>query len=112
MYRGRDVEPSSCSSFPKSLSLSRGEDFGTQSCLYFEGPWRVHCLLDVLLQHFRQPKALLPRLLASRRFPNATMKTAEVVKVSKGNEGNEMELQGCFFPQELRRFLEFLRVPL
>lgn len=68
----------------------------------------MHVLLDVLAQYFREPKTPLPRLLASRSFPNSTMKQASVVKLTDTG----LELQGRFFAERLRRFLEFLRVPM
>jgi len=101
------------------------------SALWFEGAWRVHGLLDVLRQHFlaaplpgAPPSAVrLPRLVAPTTFCHASVKCAEVLKTQtfkasgpSGMPGDKMqhlaELSGNFFPGQVRRLLELLRVLL
>ncbi|CAE8588698.1 unnamed protein product [Polarella glacialis] len=111
------------------------------SALWFEGSWRVHALLDVLRQQMlghplpSSPPAprRLPLLLAPAPFANASVKSAEVVKTqttsapastaptaagstsgdpAAGASHGVAELRGCFFPSQVRRFLELLRVLL
>lgn len=96
------------------------------SALWFEGAWRVHALLDVLRQHFlaaplpnapRAP-ARLPRLLAPAPFCHASVRSAEVLRTQTqelpGSAGprHRAELAGVFFPSQVRRLLETLRVLL
>jgi len=101
------------------------------SALWFEGAWRVHGLLDVLRQHFlvaplpgAPPSATrLPRLVAPTTFCHASVKCAEVLKTqtvkASGTPGTPdervqhiAELSGNFFPGQVRRLLELLRVLL
>jgi len=101
------------------------------SALWFEGAWRVHGMLDVLRQHFLAaplpggpPSAVrLPRLVAPTTFCHASVKCAEVLKTqtfkaggTPGMPGDKVqhiaELSGNFFPGQVRRLLELLRVLL
>ena len=54
------------------------------------------------------PKRRCQGFWPPRSFPNSTMKQASVVKLTDTG----LELQGRFFAERLRRFLEFLRVPM
>lgn len=107
------------------------------TALWLEGAWRVHAMLDVLRQFFlaapleAKPTSpsRLPRLIAPVPFSHAALHAAQVVKThtpkppgsgataggaATANKGNEYvaELSGCFFPIQVRRLLELLRVPL
>lgn len=112
------------------------------TALWFEGAWRVHGMLDVLRQFLLSaplpsaPTAApprLPRLIAPMPFSHAAVHSTEVVKTQtsragigasstastvreKVNNGEDerhtVELSGCFFPGQVRRLLELLRVPL
>lgn len=98
------------------------------TALFFQGTRRVHALMDVLRQHFLaqpvfpirpQPPVRLPLLLAPAPFANAKVKSADVLKTlssvadAAGNSQTQFtaELQGHFFPSQLRRLLELFRVP-
>jgi len=108
------------------------------TALWFEGAWRVHGMLDVLRQYFLRahlpsapaasPKQL-PRLISPSPFMHAAVHSAEVVKTQTAmpgagsattatsrekaeDERHTVELSGCFFPGQVRRLLELLRVPL
>eukprot|EP00931_Biecheleriopsis_adriatica_P106091 TRINITY_DN80601_c0_g1_i1.p1 TRINITY_DN80601_c0_g1~~TRINITY_DN80601_c0_g1_i1.p1 ORF type:complete len:529 (+),score=115.01 TRINITY_DN80601_c0_g1_i1:53-1639(+) len=109
-------------------------DHNQPSCtaLWFQGSHRVHSLLDLLRQYFvceqlllacPKPYSRLPLLLAPAVFANATVKSAEVVKTwnvpaaagtttegSAAKTQSMAELHGRFFPLQLKRFLELLRV--
>lgn len=93
--------------------------------LWFDGPWRVHSLLDVLRQHFLgaplpsgpQPPHKLPRLVSPAPFCHATTNAVEVVKTQTltrqgGGSLYTAELSGYFFPRQLRMLLEMFRVLL
>lgn len=99
------------------------------TALFFQGTRRVHALIDVLRQHFLaqpifptrpQPPMRLPLLLAPAPFANAKVKSADVLKTlssvadAAGNSQTQFtaELQGRFFPSQLRRLLELFRVLL
>lgn len=112
------------------------------TALWFEGAWRVHGMLDVLRQFFLSGPLVaappsspsrLPRLISPMAFSHAAVHSAEIVKTQtvqtpapnasapstirdKGASGQEerhtVELSGCFFPGQVRRLLELLRVPL
>ncbi|CAJ1380836.1 unnamed protein product [Effrenium voratum] len=95
------------------------------AALWFQGPWRVQCLMDVLRQYFLgqpspgfpPPPQHLPKLFATGPFVNSTVKSAQVVKIAREpgrtDPGEHMaELRGRFFPLQLRKFLELLRVSL
>lgn len=94
------------------------------SALWFEGSLRVHALLDVLRQYFlgaplsASPPSppRLPRLVAPAPFSHAAVQSATVLKTQTVQNNNKelhtAELSGCFFPQQVRRFLELLRVLL
>jgi len=95
------------------------------SALWFEGSWRVHALLDVLRQHFlaapltASPLAAprLPRLVAPAPFSHAAVSSAEVLRTQTLPGSGQQpqytaELGGFFFPGQVRRLLEFLRVLL
>lgn len=97
-------------------------DVSQTSALWFHGAWRVHALLDVLRHGLfappghaaapGTPAARLPRLVSPGSFVNASVKTAEVVKLTKLGNESIAEIRGCFFPQQLRRFLQLLPVSL
>eukprot|EP00930_Biecheleria_cincta_P055195 TRINITY_DN41543_c0_g1_i1.p1 TRINITY_DN41543_c0_g1~~TRINITY_DN41543_c0_g1_i1.p1 ORF type:complete len:523 (-),score=80.21 TRINITY_DN41543_c0_g1_i1:86-1654(-) len=99
------------------------------TALLFQGTRRVHALIDVLRQHFLgqpifplrpTPPQQLPLLLAPAPFANAKVKSADVLKTltclaeASGNSQTlfTAELQGRFFPMQLRRLLELFRVLL
>eukprot|EP00913_Durusdinium_trenchii_P007370 g6929.t1 len=85
-------------------------------------PSTLHALLDVLRHGLfappghaaapGTPAARLPRLVSPGSFVNASVKTAEVVKLTKLGNESIAEIRGCFFPQQLRRFLQLLPVSL
>merc|ERR1719409_595920 len=98
------------------------------STLYFEGSWRVHALLDMLRQHalgapVRPAPPVprqLPKLVAPAPFAHARARMAEVVRTGsrpvENQEGGKpgtrgfAELSGCFFPNQVKRIVEYLRV--
>lgn len=95
------------------------------SALWFEGAWRVHALLDVLRQYFlkaplasaARPPPRLPQLIAPAPFSHAATQWAEVLRTQTlqitGQGGSHIaELGGFFFPGQVRRLLELLRVVL
>eukprot|EP00927_Polykrikos_kofoidii_P043012 TRINITY_DN3706_c0_g2_i1.p1 TRINITY_DN3706_c0_g2~~TRINITY_DN3706_c0_g2_i1.p1 ORF type:complete len:614 (-),score=94.21 TRINITY_DN3706_c0_g2_i1:65-1906(-) len=111
------------------------------SALWFEGTWQVHALLDVLRQHFLDAPLneaapsppRLPRLVAPASFRNAVARSAEVLRTGSSftaveadtnaqdakqassepsQQSHAAELGGCFFPSQVRRLLELLRVLL
>jgi len=94
------------------------------SALWLEGSWRVHALLDVLRQHFlaaplaASPLAAprLPRLVSPAPFAHAAVSSVEVLGTQtlpgNGQPQYTAELGGFFFPGQVRRLLEFLRVLL
>lgn len=111
------------------LPEEQGDQGPLCTALLFQGTRRVHALVDVLRQHFLgqpvfpsrpQPPARLPLLLAPAPFANAKVKSADVLKTlstladAAGNSETQFtaELQGRFFPSQLRRLLELFRVPL
>lgn len=93
--------------------------------LWFEGAWRVHALLDVMRQHFLaaplpgapRPPNKLPRLLSPTQFGNSTARSAEVIGTQTlsrqvGGSVYTAELEGFFFPRQVRMLLEMFRVLL
>eukprot|EP00747_Dinoflagellata_sp_TGD_P181294 gnl/TRDRNA2_/TRDRNA2_35081_c0_seq1.p1 gnl/TRDRNA2_/TRDRNA2_35081_c0~~gnl/TRDRNA2_/TRDRNA2_35081_c0_seq1.p1 ORF type:complete len:548 (+),score=65.26 gnl/TRDRNA2_/TRDRNA2_35081_c0_seq1:71-1714(+) len=108
------------------------KDVKRSSALWFAGSWRVHALLDVLRQYFLgapvagsiAPPIRLPRLVAPVAFRSSHVCEAEVAKtvmtqasakaVAPAELGARhiVELNGWFFPFQVRRLLELLRVLL
>eukprot|EP00434_Breviolum_minutum_P025825 symbB.v1.2.022830.t1/scaffold2043.1/size110972/4 len=103
-----------------SVGLREVDDMPKTSALLFEGSWRIHVMIDVLRQFFLEQSrissppspARLPRLLSPQAFVNASLKTGTVVKCTDAGGTGTAELRGRFFPLNLRRFLELLRVCL
>lgn len=97
----------------------------SSSALWFEGGWRVHALLDILRQHFLRSPLLkgvvapprLPSLAAPEPFAHSAVRSARVLRTqSLQAQGSapqhSAELEGVFFPGQVKRFLEYLRVLL
>lgn len=101
------------------------------TALLFNGALRVHALLDVLRQHFlgeslpsevRRPTKL-PKLVAPTPFSRASAQWVDVEKTrtlksnssgssTVGDKSHTAELSGVFFPGQVKRLLELLRVVL
>mmetsp|Transcript_52024 Transcript_52024/g.123868 ORF Transcript_52024/g.123868 Transcript_52024/m.123868 type:complete len:543 (+) Transcript_52024:107-1735(+) len=109
--------------FMDNGSSGAGAVTSRSSALLFEGSRRVHALLDVLRQLFLggplyslpagRPK--LPRLLAPGPFRNSKQHSADVVVRTQTVNGQKLhtaELQGVFFPKQVKLFLELLRVAM
>jgi len=100
------------------------------SALFFNGALPVHALLDVLRQYFLKepiqpevrPPSKLPKLVAPSPFSNAAAQWADVIKTKTHKSNTDgsgpvavahtAEVSGFFFPGQVRKFLELLRVVL
>merc|ERR1711904_417473 len=110
------------------IGIAEPEDAGrSSSALLFKGAREVHAMLDVLRQFFLgsplpsgfMPPANLPTLIAPVHFTYAAWRPAEVVSTKSMVADNvddpsrhSAELQGFFFPFQLRRLVEQLRIVL